>query len=279
MVAILKLFAPELWRSRTIGKENSGRIFVMQSEIPAIGVLTSTGVQVTANDTVTLDTTVYKFVASPTVAFDVDIGSNSQGTIDNLIKAINLTGVPGTDYGSATTIHPTVEAEPGAPQTMIAIAKKAGVGGNSIDSTKSAVTLSWGTETLTGGAGVPAGDRDFTIILPSDPVEGTNFTFWTKDNGVTLVNGRNYFTNWTITSLNADPFIITGNPGNFRELLRTAQPFPATTQALTISNSPSSGAPNNPIPFLKGEKIELDYYDNAWRGVSFFGSKIKGSED
>lgn len=120
---------------------------------PATGTLTSSGVDVTANDTVTIGAVTYTFKAGPTtVANEVKIGGTAAITLANLKKAINLTGVAGTDYGSLTVIHPTVRADTITATTLLLVAKTAGTGGNSLAFSKSAATLSVTAATLTGGA-------------------------------------------------------------------------------------------------------------------------------
>lgn len=52
----------------------------------------------TANDTVTIAGVVFKFVASPSAAGDVDIGSDAPTSIDNLVAAINGGAGAGTAY-------------------------------------------------------------------------------------------------------------------------------------------------------------------------------------
>lgn len=64
--------------------------------------------QVVANDTVTIGHRVYKFVAAPAAAYDVDIGADLDGSISNLVSAINDSGVAGTDYGTGTVQHEIV---------------------------------------------------------------------------------------------------------------------------------------------------------------------------
>jgi len=54
--------------------------------------------------------TVYTFTATVTTAFHVLIGADATATSINLNKSINLTGVEGTDYGTGTTIHPTLSS-------------------------------------------------------------------------------------------------------------------------------------------------------------------------
>lgn len=52
----------------------------------------------TANDTVTINGVIFKFVASPSAAGDIDLGGTVAATLDNLVGAINLSGTAGSDY-------------------------------------------------------------------------------------------------------------------------------------------------------------------------------------
>lgn len=52
----------------------------------------------TANDTVTINGVVFKFVASPSAAWDVDIWANAAASVDNIVAAINGAAGAGTDY-------------------------------------------------------------------------------------------------------------------------------------------------------------------------------------
>lgn len=61
------------------------------------------------NDTITIAGHVYTLKAAPTtVADEVRIGGTAFATLQNLMHAINGTGTPGTDYGSATVRHSTI---------------------------------------------------------------------------------------------------------------------------------------------------------------------------
>lgn len=61
-------------------------------------------------DTVTVGATVYTFKNTIAAANDVFIGATRDTAIANLIKAINLTGVAGTDYGSGTVANASATA-------------------------------------------------------------------------------------------------------------------------------------------------------------------------
>jgi len=57
----------------------------------------------TANDTVTINGVTFKFVASPSAAGDVDIGSDADESRDNLVAAINGGAGAGTKYIEVST--------------------------------------------------------------------------------------------------------------------------------------------------------------------------------
>jgi hypothetical protein len=120
----------------------------------ATGVLTLTG-NASNTETVTIDTKTYTF---QTVLTDVDgnvlIGATASDSIDNLIAAITLGSGAGTLYAASTTLHPTVTAAAGAGDTMDATAKKKGETGNSIATTDTMASGSWGGATLSGGTGL-----------------------------------------------------------------------------------------------------------------------------
>lgn len=119
----------------------------------AVGTLTSDATNVAAGETVTIDTVVYTFRAAPTtVANEVLIGANAAASLANLKKAINLSGVSGTDYGSATVVHPTVGAGVVTATTLALFAKTGGTAGNSIATTETSAHLSFGGATLASGA-------------------------------------------------------------------------------------------------------------------------------
>ena len=95
------------------------------------------------------------YVAQETLT-DVDghfhIGATASATIDNLIAAINLTdGAVAVDYASATTINSQVSAAAGAGDTMDITAKAGGTAANSIATTETSATASWGAATMSGG--------------------------------------------------------------------------------------------------------------------------------
>lgn len=151
--AVVTVSIPETGDAQEVVADVSGEINSDDLADRAQGTLTSSGVQVTANDTVTIGANTYTFKAGPTtVANEVKIGADAAATLLNLKNAINLTGVSGTDYGSLTVIHPTVTAGAITPTTLVLFAKTAGTGGNALAFSKSAATLSVSAANLAGGA-------------------------------------------------------------------------------------------------------------------------------
>lgn len=140
--------------------------------VSATGTLTSSGVNVSNGDTVTIGAKMYTF---QTVLTNVDgnvlIGASATASMTNLFNAINDTGggTPGTDYAAAMTPHPTVTATNPSATTVVVTAVTAGIGGNSIATTEVAATLAWGAITLTGG--VTDSFTNFTHGFTAAPTE------------------------------------------------------------------------------------------------------------
>jgi len=126
------------------------------ASVAATGVLTLTGIP-TANDTILTGTKTYTWT-SPVGANDGDvlIGANASDSLDNLIKAIMLSGTPGVEYAAATTANGFLSAVAGAGDTMDATALAEGTQGNAIATTDPidvGAVAGWAAVTLTAGAG------------------------------------------------------------------------------------------------------------------------------
>lgn len=102
-------------------------------------------------ETVTLDARVYTFVNFLTAANQVAIGANAAATIVNLVAAISAGAGSGTAYGAGTVAHATVTAADGAGDTIDVTAVSRGTAGNSIVSTETMASGSFGAATLAGG--------------------------------------------------------------------------------------------------------------------------------
>lgn len=99
----------------------------------------------TADDTITIGTTVYTFVASPEAAGEVAIGAAVANSQANLVAAIN-----GDDFNTA---HPSVVAADFESDEMVITAKISGIAANSLATTETFAdeTDAWGAATMTGG--------------------------------------------------------------------------------------------------------------------------------
>lgn len=125
------------------------------SDVAATGTLTSDNTNVANNATVTIGSETYTFKTSlttSTTAYEVLIGSDADGSLLNLISAINGTGTPGTDYGSLTPVNSSVSAASSVTSHAFAVtALISGAAGNAIATTETSAHLSWGGATLSGG--------------------------------------------------------------------------------------------------------------------------------
>lgn len=118
----------------------------------ARGFLTSTGVNVANNETVTINAKVYTFKNALTPAEgEILIGSTAANSLRNLISAINHTGVPGVDYKCAA-IHPEVRAvESVLSDVLTIVARVAGTAANAYVTQDTSANLGWGAATMVGG--------------------------------------------------------------------------------------------------------------------------------
>jgi hypothetical protein len=123
-----------------------------QATVAADGTLTSDGTSPANNDTVTIGSQTYTFKTALTgAANEVLIGGSAAAALTNLKKAINNSGVPGTDYGTGTVANASVSADTLTSTTLHVTALVAGTGGNAIATTETSAHLSWGGATLSGG--------------------------------------------------------------------------------------------------------------------------------
>ena len=132
----------------------------------ATGTLTATG-NFTADDAVTIGDDTYTFKASPSAAYEVDLGADLATSLSNLAAAINATGTAGTTYGTGTLANADVTATSTAT-TVVVTAKQANAGtaGNSIvlteDTDAGGVFSVTGSGTLTGATNT---NKDAFVIV------------------------------------------------------------------------------------------------------------------
>lgn len=169
-VCTVDIYNPSALLRATVTTDGAGSFSGIDEANYAVATLTSTGTIPTANDTVTIGAVTYTFKATvTTTANEVLLGASASEALDNLKHAINLTGTPGTHYGSATVIHPTVRASTKTATTLFLVAKTAGTGGNSLASTEASTQLSFGGANFSGGAAA-AGTSDFKFYAETPGV-------------------------------------------------------------------------------------------------------------
>jgi hypothetical protein len=156
---------------------------VAVAAVKATGTITSSGTNVTANDTVTINGKVYTFVAAPTVEGDVDIGASAAATLDNLKAAINHTGTEGTDYVCAAA-HPTVTATTNTDTVQTLEAITAGTAGNALTLAEVAATLTVSAATLLGGG--DAAPTIHTALASTTEGEGDQVWLWADNPDVAV---------------------------------------------------------------------------------------------
>jgi len=121
----------------------------------AIGVLTSDNTAPADGATVTIGNTTYTFKTTlssgPAVQGEVLINTTADAALLNLIRAINHTGTPDTDYTMAAA-HTQVAAAPAvAAHQMFIVALDWSAAGADIATTETSTHLAWDAATLTGG--------------------------------------------------------------------------------------------------------------------------------
>jgi len=137
----------------------------------AVGTLSQSGTaNVAANDTVTIGTSNYKFVSllSGGQTNQVKRGSTFDGSMNNLISAINHTAGSGTVYSTGTTTNPQVQAGSLVSHAFTVTARTAGAAANAIATTTTSTHLTWNGQThLTGGVDFVAAITNI-IAFPYD---------------------------------------------------------------------------------------------------------------
>jgi hypothetical protein len=145
----------------TLGSAASSEPFdvtgTVTKAVAATGTLTSNNTNVANNATVTIGNKTYTFktALTPTEG-EVLIGADADASLLNLIRAINHTGTPDTDYKCAAA-HTQVTAAASVTAHAFAITSiVTGTAGNAYATTETSATLSFGAATMTGGVQTPS---------------------------------------------------------------------------------------------------------------------------
>lgn len=161
----------------------------------AAGILTASG-SIADGDTVTLGIVVYTFKNTLTgAAYEINIGGSTANALANLKKAVSLTGIGGTDYGTGTLIHQLIVGGTVTGTTLALAAKNFGTGGNALATATTSAGASFGAATLLGGTtgnsivvGLmqPIGYNGIYNI--STVIDATHFTIDASINNTGLLN-------------------------------------------------------------------------------------------
>jgi len=162
------------------GVQASGTLTSSGAMVPAdyaTNTLTSDATNVTAGETVTINTTVYTFVDAilySTAAYSVLKGATAAITLANLKKAINGTGTPGVEYSVGTVANTEVVADTLTATTLKIWARTLGTTPNTYPTTETSAHLSWADTTLGGGTG--ASDPGVTAAGATITIDTTTYT-------------------------------------------------------------------------------------------------------
>jgi phage tail sheath protein FI len=141
--------------------------------VQASGTLTVSAGPIVDGDTVTVGATTYTF-KSPFVdaANNVFIGGSDTAALNNLVSAITGGAGAGTTYGTGTVANASASAMVTSPGlTVLVWAILGGTAGNSVATTTTGGTMTFGAVTLLGGTDNDA--KTATLTSPST-VGGTN---------------------------------------------------------------------------------------------------------
>lgn len=116
---------------------------------------------VAADDTVTIGGIVYTFKVDPSsTAYAVDVGTDLDDSIGNLVAAINLSGTDDDEYGAGTAVNPYVTATADLANDEIDLTSKIpGLQGNGI----ALAATSPGANTIAAGAAYLGGVTGATV--------------------------------------------------------------------------------------------------------------------
>ncbi len=136
--------------------------------VHAVSVITSDATNVADAEVVVIGAITYRFKDTLAQAYDVKIGADAEASLVALKKAINGTGIAGTDYFTGTVAHTLVRAGAITATTIQVWSRTVGTANNTLATTTTASHLSWADTTLGGGTGASdAGVAPNTVTIGS----------------------------------------------------------------------------------------------------------------
>jgi hypothetical protein len=181
---------------------------------------------IAAGGTVTIGSTTYDFVSSliNTTPFQVKVGANFNGSMSNLIAAINRGPGAGTSY-STNTFASSVAAAGLLNITNGSVVISANLGnypgtlGNNIPESTTVTNLAWSSSVLIGGVdGVPGSTNFNSVPVPYSAIINNGYiadqgsTIWVTNflNGGVISNGPGSFLLTSLTATLTNGSIIAG---------------------------------------------------------------------
>ena len=122
----------------------AGLDVIVTNEVPRTAKYTLAG-NLSANDTVTVNTVVFTVVASPSAAGDVDLGASAEVTIENLVAAINGGTGAGSAYVEVTSANRAILTTAGAQALKLTAAILEVETFSTLTVAESGSNSSWGT--------------------------------------------------------------------------------------------------------------------------------------
>ncbi|HEX9046740.1 MAG TPA: hypothetical protein VF988_06920 [Verrucomicrobiae bacterium] len=164
---------------------------------PATATLSESGLNAVKMDRVTIGTNVYTFVTTLTnrAANQVKIAATFDGSMSNLIAAINRGAGAGTLYSTNTRANPSVTAGRLVSHAFTVTARTAGTVGNSIPTlytpATAAVNLTWSSPTLTNGTDSIPAVLNPTAFVNHSLISDLGLAIWTGyfENSGLITNG------------------------------------------------------------------------------------------
>jgi len=249
--------------------------------VAATGTLTMNTDQPHDGDTVLMGNTTYTFKtalsAEPTVANEVLIAATTtEASMDNLIAAIEGTGVEGTNYSVDTLSQGAVTASKATADTMLVTYDTVGTLGNQYDTAGTATHATWGNTTLVGGIAVQTANDVLIGATTEDSINNLVLAI-TYDAGAGTNEGVLYGTG---TVVNANATAVKASPAT---MTATSLIKGVSGNSIGIAETLADGSWTNGDLFLAGgvngtvAGTGQLYYDSTNLYIAMTANTISGA--
>lgn len=136
--------------------------------IHAVSVITSDATNVAEDEVTVVGARTYRWRNTLAQVDDIKIGADAEASLVVLKKAINGTGIAGTDYFAGTVAHTLVTATTNTNTTQVIEYVTAGVIGNGLVAVSDTLTDgAWSDTTLAGGVNGTIGEKGQQYVSTS----------------------------------------------------------------------------------------------------------------